>query len=118
MNDLDKVRLEVMQDIASVVKRDIEDLIWTNIFQLLEPCAAEQQKLAKVHDKLKAVVHQVRQVNEQNRDLILNALEMIEFDINMFQAMKAAPETANYNKGAYSAGSAIGVSRNGFDAKQ
>ena len=68
---------------------------------MLEPRPAEQQKLAKVHDRLKTVVHQVRQVNEQNRDLILNALEMIEFDINMFQARRA-----------------IGVSRNGFDAKQ
>ena len=118
INHLDNKRREVIQDIANVVNRDVEDLILTNIIQMLEPRPAEQQKLAKVHDRLKTVVHQVRQVNEQNRDLILNALEMIEFDINMFQAMKAAPETANYNKGAYSAGSVIGVSRNGFDAKQ
>ena len=57
-------------------------------------------------------------MNEQNRQLIVSMLEMIEFDINLFQAMKAAPETANYNKGAYSARSVIGVDRGGFDAKQ
>ncbi len=108
----------MIQDIANVVNRDVEDLILTNIIQMLEPRPVEQQKLAKVHDRLKAVVHKVRQVNEQNKELILSALEMIEFDINMFQALKTAPETANYNKGAYSAGSVIGVQRSGFDAKQ
>lgn len=118
ISNLDNKRREVIQDIANVVNRDVEDLILTNIIQMLEPRPAEQQKLAKVHDRLKSAVHKVRQINEQNRELILNALEMIEFDINMFQALKTAPETANYNKGAYSAGSVIGVQRSGFDAKQ
>lgn len=118
INNLDNKRREVIQDIANVVNRDVEDLILTNIIQMLEPRPVEQQKLAQVYDRLKAVVHRVREINEQNRDLILNALEMIEFDINMFQAMKTAPQTANYNKGAYSSGSVIGVSKSGFDAKQ
>ncbi len=118
IGNLDNKRREVIQDIANVVNRDVEDLILTNIIQMLEPRPVEQQKLAKVHDRLKAVVHKVRQVNEQNKELILSALEMIEFDINMFQALKTAPETANYNKGAYSAGNVIGVQRSGFDAKQ
>ncbi len=118
ISNLDNKRREVIQDIANVVNRDVEDLILTNIIQMLEPRPVEQQKLAKVHDRLKVVVHKVRQVNEQNKELILSALEMIEFDINMFQALKTAPETANYNKGAYSAGNVIGVQRSGFDAKQ
>ena len=118
ISNLDNKRREVIQDIANVVNRDVEDLILTNIIQMLEPRPVEQQKLAKVHDRLKAVVHKVRQGNEQNKELILSALEMIEFDINMFQALKTAPETANYNKGAYSAGNVIGVQRSGFDAKQ
>lgn len=118
ISNLDNKRREVIQDIANVVNRDVEDLILTNIIQMQEPRPVEQQKLAKVYDRLKSVVHRVRAVNEQNRDLIMNALEMIEFDINMFQAMKAAPETANYNRGAYSAGSVIGVNKSGFDAKQ
>ena len=78
----------------------------------------EQQKLAKVHDKLKTAVHEVQKVNGQNRTLIQNALEMVEFDMNMLQSMKAAPETANYNKGAYNTGAHMGVGAKGFDAKQ
>ena len=69
----------------------------------------EQQKLAKAHDELKAVAGDVRQVNEQNRLLLENALEMVEFDMNMLQSMNTAPETANYNKGAYNTGTHIGM---------
>ena len=43
--------------------------------------------------------------------------EAVEFDMNMLQSMKAAPETANYNRGAYSAGTHMGVDGR-FDAKQ
>ncbi len=118
INHLDRKRQEVVSDIANVVNRDVEDLKLENMIQMLEPRPAEQQKLAAVYDRLKDVVHREKQMNEQNRELILNALEMIQFDINMFQAMKAAPQTANYNKGAYSTGSVIGVGRSEFDAKQ
>lgn len=118
INQLDRKRQEVVHDIANVVNRDVEDLKLENIIQMLEPRPAEQQKLAEVYDRLKSVVNKEKRVNQQNRELITSALEMIEFDINMYQAMKAAPETANYNKGAYSAGSVIGTDRSGFDAKQ
>ena len=47
----------------------------------------------------------------------MHSLEMVEFDMNLLQAMKAAPETANYNKGAYTAGEVIGTDRGSFDAK-
>ena len=118
INRLDHKRREVIHDIANVVNRDVEDLKLKNIIQMLEPRPAEQQQLAEVYDRLGEAVRKVQRVNEQNKELITSALEMIEFDINMFQAMKAAPETANYNKGAYSTGNVIGVDRSGFDAKQ
>lgn len=118
INHLNHNRQEVIRDIANVVNRDVEDLKLTNIIQMLEPRPVEQQKLAVVYDRLKDIVHKVQRVNMQNKELLSNALEMIEFDMNMLNAMKAAPETANYNKGAYSSGSVIGVDRNSFDAKQ
>lgn len=118
INQLDRKRQEVVRDIANVINKDVEDLKLDSIIQMLEPRPAEQQKLAVVYDRLKDVITREKRVNEQNRQLITSALEMVQFDINMLQAMKTAPETANYNKGAYSAGSVIGVDRSGFDAKQ
>ena len=60
----------------------------------------------------------MERINEQNRELIKNALEMVEFDLNVLQSMKAAPATANYTKGAYTTIDAMGVNEGRFDAKQ
>lgn len=118
INQLDQKRYEVIQDIANVLNRDVEDLKLANIIQMLEARPSEQHNLSVVYDRLSNRVREVQRVNNQNRELLSSALELVEFELNMFQAMKAAPETANYNKGAYSAGNVIGVGRNGFDAKQ
>lgn len=115
---LEAKRQEVFADIANVINKDVKTLLLTDLIQILEQRPEEQQKLAKVHDQLRTVVHAVKRVNEQNRELIQSSLEMVEFDLNMLQSMKAAPETANYNRGAYNVGSSIGVESGGFDAKQ
>lgn len=114
---LDHKREAVIKDIANVTNKDVESLKLVNIIEMLANRPQESKKLAEVHDKLKTVVGSMQQVNEQNRELIAHSLEMVEFDINLLQAMKAAPETANYNKGAYSAGDVIGSGPSGFDAK-
>lgn len=118
INLLDHKRQEVFADIANVINKDVKTMKLSDLIAMLASRPEEQQKLAKVHDRLKTVVHEVERVNGQNRVLIQNALEMVEFDMNMLQAMKTGPETANYNKGAYSTGAQMGMAPKGFDAKQ
>ena len=118
INRLEQKRQEVYADIANVINRDVDTLMLADLIEMLKARPEEQQKLARVHDRLSTAVHKVRSVNEQNRILIENALEMVEFDMNMLQAMKAAPETANYNRGAFNTGTLMGVDAGGFDAKQ
>ena len=118
INRLELKRQETFTDVANVINKDVKTLMLGDLVEMLASRPVEQQKLAKVHDRLKGVVYEVKRVNEQNRELIKNALEMVEFDMNILQAMKAAPETANYNKGAYNAGSYMGVGGSGFDARQ
>lgn len=115
---LEKLRDENFTDIANVVNRDVKMLKLTDLIDMLSQRPEEQQKLAKVHDRLKSVVYAVRRVNNQNRELLKNAMEMVEFDLNILQAMKTAPQTANYDRGAYNTGSQMGVAKSGFDAKQ
>ena len=112
---LEQRREEVFADIANVINKDVKTLKLSDLIEMLASRPEEQQKLARVHDKLSSAV---KRVNEQNRILIENALEMVEFDMNMLQAMKNAPETANYNKGAYNTGTHMGVDGSGFDARQ
>lgn len=118
INHLDAIRNEAVQDIANVLNKDVTKLKIADLIKMLGQRPEEQQKLAAASDALHAVVKNVARVNGQNRELIQNALEMVQFNMNLIQAMKAAPETANYNRGAYNTGDIIGMERKSFDAKQ
>lgn len=118
IHTLDKKRMEVTADIANVLNKDVAELTLDKLTVMLSARPAEAGALASAHDRLKNVVRELKRVNEQNSELLRSALEMVEFEMNMLQAAKAAPETANYNRGAYSAGDTMGIVRGGFDAKQ
>ena len=118
INRLDVKREEVTKDIANVLNKDVKKLKLADIIDLLSQRPIEQKRLAASHDKLKEVVGQMTRVNDQNRELIKSSLEMVEFDLNLIHSMRSAPQTANYNKGAYSSGAFMGRSSGGFDAKQ
>lgn len=114
---VDKKREECMKDIANVVNKDVNTIKLTDLITMLAQRPQEQNRLAAVYDRLSEVVAQVKRSNEQNKMLIESSLEMVQFDLNVIQAMKAAPETANYSKNAYSTGAVMGVEKSGFDSK-
>ena len=118
ISHLEKKRTEVTADIANVLNRDVNTLKLTNLIDMLAARPVEQAKLAEAHDRLQTAVRGLQRTNEQNRELLANALEMVEFEMNLLQAVKAAPETANYTRGAYNTGDTMGVPGGGFDAKQ
>lgn len=115
---LERKRREIIADIANVLNKDVESLKLNQIIDMLAARPAEQRELAAIHDRLQSSVYELRRVNEQNKELLSNALEMVEFEMNLMQAAKAAPETANYTRGAYNTGDTMGVISGGFDAKQ
>lgn len=118
INHLDTIRTEAVNDIANVLNKDVTKLKIRDLIKMLGSRPEEQRKLAEVFDKLEANVRGVARVNEQNRELVQSALEMVKFNMNILQAVNTAPETANYNRGAYSTGDVIGLSHKSFDAKQ
>lgn len=118
INHLDAKREEVTKDIANVLNRDVTKLKLTDIVDMLSQRPAEQKLLAEAHDKLKSVTGNMARVNENNRMLIQQSLEMVEFDLNLIHAMKSAPQTANYTRGAYNSGVVMGRNNGRFDAKQ
>lgn len=118
LNRLEKRRVEVTKDIANVLNRDVEEMKLSSLIEMLSARPAEQAQLAQAHDRLQSAVRSLRRVNEQNRELLEEALEMVAFEMNLLQASKAAPETANYTRGAYNSGAQMGVNSGSFDAKQ
>lgn len=118
VNHYETERSEVMKDIANVINKDVETLKLMDLVRMLESRPQEQRQLTEIHDKLKDVALRMKRVNEQNKELLENSLEMIAFDMNLIQSMRKAPETANYNRGAYNTGSTMGSFRGSFDTKQ
>ena len=116
--NLEKKRIEVTADIANVLNKDVATLKLKNLIEVLAGRPVEQKALASAHDRLQSSVRGLQRVNEQNKELLENALEMVQFELNLVHASKAAPETANYNRGAYSAGNTMGVNSSGFDTRQ
>lgn len=114
---LDAKREEVTRDIADVLNKDVESLKLSVLIELLSKTPNEQKALMEVHDRLSTVVSAVRTLNESNRQLIEQSLEMVEFDLNMMRSIRQAPATNNYGRGAMNVGGTLG-SVGGFDAKQ
>lgn len=115
---LEKKRAEITADIADVLNKDVKTMKLRDLVQMLSARPAEQRQLSEACDGLREAVDQVQAVNERNRDLIQHSLELVEFDMNILQSMRTAPQTANYNREAYNAGAAMGIASPGFDAKQ
>ena len=118
INKLDKVRNECMTQIAGVIHKDVNELTLAMVVDIFKRRPEEHKKLAEIFDKLKDTIAQMKRANEQNRQLLQSSLELVQFDMNMLQAMKTAPETANYSRNAYSTGSIMGNGAGSFDAKQ
>ncbi|MCR5788348.1 MAG: flagellar protein FlgN [Lachnospiraceae bacterium] len=115
---LDNKRESVTKDIAEVLNKDVSEMKLTKLIEMLAGQPKEQARLSEIHDRLRETAGNVRRINEHNQDLISHSLEMVEFDLNMLQALRQAPETANYGRSGYSAGDVLGSLSGGFDAKQ
>lgn len=119
ISHLEKHRIEVLGDIANVLNKDVQELKVPILIQLLSKQTREQGLLSEVYDRLKMTLGEMVTVNDQNRKLIQLSLEMVQFDMNLIQAMKQGPETGDYNsRGGYSDSGVMSGQPTRFDAKQ
>lgn len=116
LNKLEIHRGEILSDMAEVLHQDKETLTVQRMIELLEKQPEEQEQLIKLRNSLRNTLQEMDKVNEQNKYLIQEALEMVNFDLTLFKSLRQAPETANYDKNAYNTGDLLGNS--GFEARQ
>ena len=109
-------QVQLLNDIKTVLGRKEEKLTVTSLIGYLGSQPQVQEKLTTARNNLIEVATKVQKKNQENEMLLKRAIELVEFDITLFKSMRQAPETANYNKNAYSTGTLLGGS--GFDAKQ
>lgn len=113
---LEKKRSEIIVNIGILLNRKPEELTLKEIIRLLENQPKEQKQLSQIHDQLKQTVQELKNINIQNKSLIVQSLEMIEFNMNLIQSTRMSPGN-NYTKGAITE-DAPALQAGTFDAKQ
>ncbi len=116
IGDLERKRQEVLTNIGLVLNRDPNTLDLPALIKLLEKQPEEKKRLSVVYDSLKKTVHRLVDINNLNKSLIEESLEMIEFNINFMQSTQMSPGN-NYNKNAVGVNMPVGQ-YGMFDAKQ
>lgn len=114
--NLEKKREEVTSDIAMVLNQKESDLTVKTIINILAGQKEVQSRLIQVHDDLKYTLKNFAMINEINKNLINESLEIIDFNLNFIKGMYQAPEVANYSKDAVNVSPALDLGV--FDAKQ
>ena len=118
--NLEADREKILANMGMVLGKDPKELSLSGLIEILGNQPEERQRLSMVHDKLKKTMSRLVQVNEKNKTLIENSLEMIEFNLNFMQSTRMSPGNNNYNKNATSVNGADSryMSSGSFDAKQ
>lgn len=117
VNTLEKQRESVTADICAVLHVPQSELTVKVLIDLLHRQKREHDLLLDVHTRLRRTVDRMVRINEQNMSLMKETLEMLDFEMNLVKGIRMAPETNNYDKGAYSAGG-TNYGAGAFDAKQ
>lgn len=114
---LEKKRQECTNDIATVINRKPEELTLSRLTELMSGQPDTQKRLCEIHDKLHDTMAQMKKVNDMNKVLLQESLELVQFDINLMNGMRQAPLTANYDRHAYNVGEHMRVP-GAFDRSQ
>lgn len=113
---LERKRAEVINNMGIVLGRKPEELTLTELIKVAEKQPKVQADLRELKDALGKSVRRLADLNERNRALIQQSLEMIEFNMNLLQSTRMV-QGNNYTRNAGE--TELGVTQTGmFDAKQ
>jgi flagellar biosynthesis/type III secretory pathway chaperone len=113
---LEKNREQVIDDIALVLNENKNTLTISKLLERLKDSGEESKKLKKVQSEIQNVIEDLKRSNEQNRVLLNQSMEMIDFTINAIQS-KRTFTTNDYGQGGQMQGVNTN-SRSFFDARQ
>lgn len=114
---LEGKREQVALDIATVLGRNPQTITISEIVDVLKNQPKDQKKLQDIHDRLRRTVMRLQEINNQNRDLIENSMEMIEYNMNVIRSTRMSSGSSNYSSDA-SEVAGMAPQHGLFDAKQ
>lgn len=113
---LEKKRTEISNDIALVLGQRADTFNLNKLEEMIASQPRECQMLKDVHSRLKSTLAQMVRVNENNKQLLTDSIDILEFEMNLAQSLRQGPSTANYSGSTYADDSYM--ARGSFDAKQ
>lgn len=82
---LEKKRLELVADMAVVLSQKEEELTLTRLIELMKD-QEEEKTLIEARDRIKVVIDELHEINQQNGELVQNALDYIEYSTNLVRS--------------------------------
>lgn len=114
---IDRKREEIIKNIGIVLNKDPKELDLNTLSRILAKQPEEKKAIAQMHDSLRKTMKRLVEINEKNKSLIENSLEMIEFNMNFIQSTRMSTGGNNYDRNATTSYNRS-INVGGFDAKQ
>lgn len=96
---LERDRIKLMKDIATVLGKEQETLTLNMLIELLNGQKQDQQRLKQMSDNLKQILKEIKIINDKNGMLINQALEYVDFNMNVLQSSKSVPHVSYHSGG-------------------
>ncbi len=97
---LEAKRMRITDDIATVLGKPQGTMKLEQIVQTLKNQPDEQKKLQELHDRLRRTIARLQELNVQNKDLLDQVLEMVEFNMNVIRSTRMSSGSSNYSSSA------------------
>ena len=97
---LERKRDAVMDNIRTVINRKTGEFNLRTLIALMDKQPEEQKALSELRDELQNTVQRLVSINNRNKSLIQQSLDMIEFNMNFIQSTKTLLADSTYTKRA------------------
>ncbi|MCR5691031.1 MAG: flagellar protein FlgN [Eubacterium sp.] len=114
---LENKREQVVNEIALVLGQDPKTMTLEKLVGLLKKQPKDQKNLQEVHDRLRKTVMRLKGINDQNESLLQEAMNMVEFNMNVIRSTRMSSGSSNYSSSA-SEVAGMAPQHGMFDAKQ
>ena len=114
---LEAKREEIAVNIATVLGKDPKTITLDEIEESLKRQPEDRKKLQSIHDALKKTVSRLKTINDQNKELLQESMNMVEFNMNVMRSSQMTSGSSNYGSNA-SEVDGMAPTRPRFDATQ
>ncbi|MBR6228773.1 MAG: flagellar protein FlgN [Eubacterium sp.] len=97
---LEAKREEIAVNIATVLGKNPKTITLDEIEDSLKRQPEDRKKLQSIHDALRKTVSRLRAVNEQNKELLQESMDMVEFNMNVMRSAQMTSGSSNYGSNA------------------